>query len=112
MANFPKFLCTDANRVPGDKQAETEPEGYLFAGADGVQVIFRQSGSPGESPEQVHDFREYTFVVEGTFDGLVSGKEIHLEAGDEIVIPPGVQHSGHYSADYRSIDVFEGPRVT
>ena len=111
MKKFPEFLSSGANRITDDDQAKAGMDGYLFEGADNVQVVFWQNEQGGESPPAVHDFWEYALVVEGSFDGIVDGKEIHLEPGDEVVIPPGTRHSGRYSSGYRAIDVFSGKRV-
>jgi quercetin dioxygenase-like cupin family protein len=106
---FPEFFTTDADRV------KTAPDaamvGHVFEGAGGVQIVFWQCERGGVQPEQVHDFWEYALVVEGTFDGVVGGKPVHLAPGDECVIPPGTLHSGRYSAGYRAIDAFSAKRV-
>ena len=109
MKRFPEFFTTKANQV------KTPPDagmvGHVFEGADGVQIVFWQCEKGGTQPEQVHDFWEYALVVEGTFDGVVGGKPVHLEPGDECVIPPGTKHSGTYSSGYRAIDAFSAKRV-
>jgi quercetin dioxygenase-like cupin family protein len=109
MQTFPSFVTTPADRVAGAPDAAME--GFVFEGAAGVQIVFWQCESGGEQPEQVHDFWEYALVVEGTFDGLVGGQPVHLEPGDECVIPPGTLHSGRYSKGYRAIDAFSSQRV-
>lgn len=109
MKRFPEFFTTKANQV------KTVPDagmvGHVFEGADGVQLVLWQCEAGGTQPEQVHDFWEYALVVEGTFDGVVGGKPVHLEPGDECVIPPGTKHSGTYSKGYRAIDAFSARRV-
>jgi quercetin dioxygenase-like cupin family protein len=109
MKKFPEFLAAAANRVKGAPDAAMA--GFLFEGADGVQIVFWQCAQGGTQPEQVHDFWEYALVVEGTFDGTVGGKPVRLAPGDECVIPPGTPHSGRYSAGYRAIDAFSAKRV-
>ena len=109
MKRFPEFFTAAADRVKTPPDAAMV--GHVFEGADGVQIVFWQCESGGTQPEQVHDFWEYALVVEGTFDGIVGGKAVHLEPGDECVIPPGTLHSGRYSAGYRAIDAFSAKRV-
>lgn len=109
MKTFPEFFTTASNRVAGAPNAAMQ--GYVFEGSDGVQIVFWQCEEGGEQPEQVHDFWEYALVVEGTFDGMVGGKPVHLEPGDECVIPPGTRHAGRYSRGYRAIDAFSATRV-
>ncbi len=110
MNSFPDFMKTPKNQVadtPDDTMA-----GFAFDGSDDVQIVFWECEKGGTQPEQVHDFWEYALVVQGTFDGEVDGKPVHLEPGDECVIPPGTVHSGRYSANYRAIDAFSARRVT
>jgi quercetin dioxygenase-like cupin family protein len=111
MKKFPEFACSAANRITDDVQTKAGMEGYLFEGADGVQIIVWQNEKGGVSPEATHPFWEYALVVEGVYDGWIGDKKIHLEPGDEAVIPPGVKHRGSYSAGYRAIDMFGGPRI-
>ena len=109
MKKFPDFVMSAVNRV--DAGPNPDMAGSLFEGADEVQVVFWQSEAGGEQPEHVHDFWEYALVVEGTFDGVVDGKPVHLEPGDECAIPPGAVHKGTYSTGYRAIDAFAAKRV-
>lgn len=109
MKKFPAFFTTPADAVAVPPDAAME--GFVFDGAAGVQIVFWQCEAGGEQPEQVHDFWEYALVVAGTFDGVVGGEPVHLEPGDECVIPPGTRHSGRYSAGYRAIDAFSSHRV-
>jgi quercetin dioxygenase-like cupin family protein len=109
MKKFPSFFTTPANRVAVPPDAAME--GFVFEGVDGVQIVIWQCEEGGVQPEQIHDFWEYALVVEGVFDGEVGGKTVHLEPGDECVIPPGTKHSGRYSAGYRAIDAFSKHRV-
>lgn len=110
MNSFPDFVTAAANRVAGPP--DPSMSGYVYEGRDDVQIVFWQCKEGGLQPEQVHDFWEYALVVEGTFDGLVGGLPVHLEPGDECVIPPGTKHSGRYSRGYRAIDAFSAKRVS
>jgi quercetin dioxygenase-like cupin family protein len=108
MKHFPDFFKNPKNKVP---DAPEGMEGFLFEGADGCQVVFWENVSGGTVPVHKHDFWEYCYVVEGCYEGIVDGKAIKLEPGDECSIPPGVLHEGKHSANYRAIDIFGGPRV-
>jgi len=110
MKQFPDFFTTDVNRVANPPDSTVR--GWVFEGRDDVQIVFWACEDGGEQPEQVHEFWEYALVVEGTFDGTIDGKPIHMEPGDECVIPPGTKHSGRYSKGYRAIDAFSARRVS
>ena len=109
MKKFPPFVTSGANAVAGSHDPSVA--GFVFDGADDVQIIFWQCEKGGESADHVHDFWEWAVVLEGTFDGLVGGNPLHLGPGEECLIPPGVRHSGRYSAGYRAIDAFSGHRI-
>lgn len=109
MKQFPEFMRTEANRAAD--VPDPSMEGLVFEGADDIQIVFWTCKEGGTQPEHAHDFWEYCLVVEGTWEGTVGDKPVHLEPGDECAIPPGVKHSGRYSAGYRAIDAFGGKRV-
>ena len=108
MKHFPDFFKNEKNKVPN---APEGMEGYVFESADGCQAIFWENVTGGSVPLQTHDFWEYAYVVEGWYVGVIDGKVIRLEPGDECLIPPGVPHKGKHSSNYRAIDIFGGPRV-
>lgn len=109
MKKFPQFITQPADGVAN--VPDPAMQGFVFEGAEGSQIVFWQCEKGGESLEHVHDFWEYCVVVEGIFDGMIDGKPVHLEAGEECAIPPGVKHNGRFSPGYRAIDAFGGKRV-
>jgi len=109
MKEFPEFIMLPVNRVAD--VPDPSMQGVVFDGAEGTQIVFWRCEKGGEVGEHVHDFWEYCLVVEGTFDGLIEGEQVHLEAGEECAIPPGAKHSGRFSPGYRAIDAFGGKRV-
>jgi len=109
MKKFPEFVMRPGDRVA--KVPDPSMKGVVFEGTEGTQIVFWEVEEGGETPEHVHDFWEYCVVVEGTCDCMIGGKWVHLEPGDECVIPPGTKHSGRFSPGYRAIDAFGGKRV-
>jgi quercetin dioxygenase-like cupin family protein len=107
---FPEFFANRKNGVAD--VPDPSMQGFVFDGADHTQIVFWQCENGGIAPTHTHDFWEYALVVEGTFDGMVGDKKVHLEAGEECVIPPGTLHSGKYSTNYRAIDAFGARRVS
>jgi len=111
MKKFPEFFCNTANRVHPDDAPGEGMEGFVFEGADGVQIVFWQSEKGGTVPPHSHDYWEYALVVAGRFEGRVGDKAVSLGPGDELVVPPGVVHEGRHSAGYRAVDAFQARRV-
>ena len=108
MKHFPEFVHNGKNAVA---DAPEGMEGFLFDGVDGAQVVLWENTPGGAVKLHKHDFWEYCYVIEGTYDGIVGGKHIHLKPGDECIVPPGVIHEGNHSANYRAIDIFGGKRI-
>lgn len=109
MKKFPEFIMKPSDRVAN--VPDPSMKGVVFEGVEGTQIVFWECEEGGESPEHSHEFWEYAVVVEGTCDCMIEGKLVHLEPGDECVIPAGTKHSGRYSPGYRAIDAFGGKRV-
>jgi quercetin dioxygenase-like cupin family protein len=94
MKIFPEFIMQPVDRVAN--ALDPSMKDVVFDGAEGTQIVFWQFEESGEVPEHVHDFWEYCVVVEGTMDTMVGGKMIHLDPGDECVVPPSTKHSGRF----------------
>jgi quercetin dioxygenase-like cupin family protein len=108
MKHFPDFIRNEKNRVPN---APEGMEGFVFDGADGSQIVLWENVAGGSVELHQHDYWEYCYVLDGCYEGVVDGKPIKLEPGDECIIPPGVPHKGKHSKNYRALDIFGGCRV-
>lgn len=106
---YPDFMNKDCNIVKLDI-SETDGSGILFEAADGSQTVFWDFPKRGSVGEHSHDFDEYCVVIQGTMTEIVGGKKILMKAGDELMVPAGVPHSGEWSDNYRALDVFGGRR--
>jgi quercetin dioxygenase-like cupin family protein len=111
MNAFPEFMRHPANRIAKGAQATPGVEGYVFDGADGSQMAFWTCNETAASGAHVHDFDEYMLVVEGCYTLIIGGERIALRAGEEYVIPRGVEHSGEVLAGTRTIHAFAGHRA-
>lgn len=108
---FPEFMRSQANRIATGDQATPWVEGYVFDGADGSQMAFWTCHESTESASHVHDFDEYMLVVQGRYTLIIDGKRIPVWAGQEYVIPRGVEHSGEVLGGTRTIHAFGGHRA-
>ena len=61
----------------------------------------------GESlPEHAHPHEQVSIVQEGIFQLTLDGKPIQFSAGELIIIPSNIQHSGLAITDCKLLDVF------
>ena len=111
MDNFPEFMKHPANRIASSNQATPGVEGYLFDGKDGSQMAFWTCRETAASAPHVHAYDEYMIVVQGCYTLIVDGERIPVKAGEEVLIPGGVQHSGEVFAGTRTIHAFGGHRA-
>ncbi|MBI3985353.1 MAG: cupin domain-containing protein [Lentisphaerae bacterium] len=107
---FPAFMKRRQNRV---SPAGLPPglKGWLYEARDGTQVCLWECVRGGFSKMHTHPYDEYAVVLSGWFKGTIGGRKVSMKRGDECHIPAGVSHDGEYSAGYRAIDAFGGPRV-
>ena len=110
MKEFPAFMLQAANAVKS-ASVSYPPEGFLYEGRDGTQIVLWQCENGGTCATHTHDYDEYAVVLSGTFTGYIGDKFVTMNPGDECHIPAGIPHSGEYTANYRAIDSFGGPRA-
>ena len=63
-----------------------------------------------ELPEHSHPHEQIVNLLDGKYELVVGGTPHVLEAGDVLVIPGGVPHSGHAHSACRILDVFSPVR--
>ena len=111
MNDFPDFMKNPANRIAKANQATPGVEGYVFDGVDGSQMAFWTCRENAASAAHTHDYDEYMVVVQGCYTLVINGERIPMKAGEEYLIPRGVQHSGEVLAGTRTIHAFGGHRA-
>jgi quercetin dioxygenase-like cupin family protein len=62
-------------------------------------------------PEHSHHNEQISYVVEGALKFGIDGKEIVVNAGEVLTIPPHLPHSAEALADSVSLDIFNPPRA-
>jgi quercetin dioxygenase-like cupin family protein len=87
---------------------------------NGAQVRFVHSKSmtvaywqfePGTNlPEHSHPHEQICNVMGGSFELIIDGESLDLQAGSVVVIPPNVVHSGKAITGCYVIDVFHPVR--
>ncbi len=83
--------------------------GRVFQGEDMTVVHVRiEKGS--QLPEHRHPNEQITSVLSGELEMVVGGEKKVCTAGDVVVIPGNVAHSGYAHSDCRVIDVFRPKR--
>lgn len=111
MDAFPEFMKNPANRIARSNQATPGVEGYVFDGVDQSQMAFWRCTQNATSGQHAHEFDEYILVVQGCYTLLIDGKRIPIKAGEEYLVPRGVQHAGEAVAGTRTIHLCGGHRA-
>jgi quercetin dioxygenase-like cupin family protein len=62
-------------------------------------------------PEHSHYNEQITYVLEGALKFGIDGKEIVVNAGEVLTIPPNMPHSAEALADTVDLDIFNPPRA-
>ncbi len=81
MKHFPEFMKSHKNKNNQAQQNADDLEGYLFEGADGLQIAFGECHSNQKSQKHIHDIDEYMICVSGEYTAYFNGKEIILSNG-------------------------------
>lgn len=62
-------------------------------------------------PEHSHVNEQLTYILEGALKFWIDGKEIVVNAGEVLTIPPHMPHRAEALADTVDLDVFNPPRA-
>ena len=62
-------------------------------------------------PEHSHPNEQVTFIAEGALRFKIDGKEIVVNSGEVLAIPPNMPHSAEALEDTVDFDVFNPPRA-
>jgi quercetin dioxygenase-like cupin family protein len=62
-------------------------------------------------PEHSHHNEQITYVLEGALKFGIDGKEIIVNAGEVLTIPPNMPHWAEALADTVDLDIFNPPRA-
>jgi quercetin dioxygenase-like cupin family protein len=62
-------------------------------------------------PEHSHPNEQLTFIAEGALKFWIDGKEIIVNAGEVLTIPPNMPHKAEALEDTVDFDVFNPPRA-
>jgi quercetin dioxygenase-like cupin family protein len=111
MEEFPDFMKNPKNRIKQSSQFTKDIDGYVYDGVDGSQMAFWTCYSDQISKEHVHEFDEYTLVVQGTAILYLDGKKHVLKPGDEIFIPKGTKMIFEGKKGTRTIHAFGAKRA-
>ena len=62
-------------------------------------------------PEHSHHNEQITYILEGALKFWIDGKEIVVNAGEILTIPPNMPHRAEALADTVDLDIFNPPRA-
>ena len=77
---------------------------------DRMTLAFVEVEAGALLPEHSHPHEQVTNMLEGTFEMVLEGETIILEAGTSVVIPSLAKHAGRAITDCRILDVFQPVR--
>jgi quercetin dioxygenase-like cupin family protein len=81
-----------------------------FVHSEHTTHAFWEIEADARLPEHSHPHEQIVNVLEGTYELVVGGEPVVLSAGDTLVIPGGVPHSGRAHTGCRILDVFSPVR--
>ena len=73
-----------------------------------ARVLIKKGGIV---PEHSHPNEQITFIAEGALKFWIDGKEIVVNAGEVLTIPPNMPHKAEALEDTIDFDVFNPPRA-
>ena len=62
-------------------------------------------------PEHSHINEQLTYILEGALKFTIEGKELVVNAGEVLCIPPNMPHAAEALEDTVDLDVFNPPRA-
>lgn len=62
-------------------------------------------------PEHSHHNEQITYILEGALKFWIDGKEIVVNAGEVLTIPPNMPHRAEALVDTVDLDIFDPPRA-
>ena len=62
-------------------------------------------------PEHSHPNEQVTYILEGALKFWIDGREIVVNAGEKLTIPPNMPHKAEAMKDTVDLDVFHPPRA-
>lgn len=63
-----------------------------------------------ELPRHTHPHEQISYIMSGELDMRVGGHSYHLNAGDSLLLPAGMEHGALALQDVVVIDAFSPPR--
>src|SRR6202011_4308968 len=81
-----------------------------FVHSERMTLVLWRLDAGAKLPEHRHPHEQVVLVDDGEFGLVVDGSKLLLKAGDVLVIPPNVVHSGTALTDLRTMDVFSPVR--
>jgi quercetin dioxygenase-like cupin family protein len=97
------------NRVEKEQLSPTFARQVIHADTMTVARVYLRKGC--SVPEHSHHNEQITYILEGALKFWIDGKEIVVNAGEVLTIPPHMPHKAEALEDTVDLDVFDPPRA-
>ncbi len=91
------FELAKLNQIKGGPDYSTAV-GACIEGDRMMAALMRMPAGTGAEPHS-HPNEQWIYIVEGTFEGSVGGRDVTAKAGSVVYIPANVVHSGKATPD-------------
>ena len=91
------FEMASVNQVMGGPDYSTA-EGSCVEGERIIVALMRMKAGTGAVPHS-HPNEQWIYILEGTFEAMIEGKEHIVKPGSAVYIPANAEHFGRASAD-------------
>lgn len=91
------FEMASVNQIMGGPDYSTA-EGSCVEGDRIIVALMRMKAGTGAVPHS-HPNEQWIYVLEGTFEAMIEGKQHFVKPGSAVYIPANAEHYGRATAD-------------
>lgn len=97
------------NEIP--EEHVTDVFSRKFFSGDKITLAFINIKRGCAVPQHQHDSEQFSYCISGSLQFVIGGENLHLKAGELVIIPSNVPHEAMATEDFTGIDVFSPIRI-